>query len=517
MGMATKISSIGMWRRPALPALRVLAVGLALLGMEPAFGGSWLVEPSVSISTNYSSNMSLDATNSQSGWTTDIAPGLRINGAGARINGFLDYRRDFLSYSANSQWDRQTNRLQSFANLEAIENWFYVDASANVVQRNLLIFAPTTSAQTSAGASLGETTTYQVAPYVRGRLFNAADYLLRLDSIYCRSDDQVLLPTRINRLVGSLKSTATSGVIGWFGDFNGMTVRNDVLGSRDDTRFRAGMILPLGARAHVSLSAGRENTDFAETNKESYSTPGVGFDWSPSMQTRIAALGERRFFGNGHNVVLNHSTPMTAWRYSDVRDVAVLPTILSGFNPGSIYELMSNLLEASIPDPLERSRAVRTRLDQLGGIAPLTDASGVQTSRFYIDRFQEASVALLGRRNTVTFVISQRIQKLPDYAPMANDNFSQYDTNIRQRVGSITWLHLLTPRSDMNFGVSRITTDGLDTATTQSSQTTATATLTVRLSPKAAVAFGIRGTRGQNTLFGSFHEGAVLGSLLQRF
>lgn len=515
MGMATRVSSV-LCRHP-MPKLRAVAGVVGCLGAGVVHGGSWIVEPSINVSTNYSSNMSLDSTSPQSGWTTDIAPGLSINGAGARIKGFLDYRRDYLSYYADSRSTRQTNRLQSFVNLEAVENWLYVDASANVVQRNLLIFAPTSSTQTHAGASLGETTTYQVAPYVRGRLLNSAEYLVRLDSIYCRSDDQILLPTRVNRLVGSLKSLATSGVIGWFTDFEGMNARNDVLDSRDDTRFRAGVILPVGTRAHLSLSSGRETTDFASDSKETLSTPGVGFDWSPTSHTRIAALRERRFYGNGHNVLLSHSTPMTAWRYTDVKDIAILPTILSGFNPGSIYELMSNLLEAGIPDPLERSRAVRARMDQLGGMAPLIDVTGVQTSRLYVDRLQEASVAILGRRNTVTLVISQHTQQLPAFAPSAVDNFSQYDSHIRQRNGSLTWLHSLTPQSDMNLALVRLKTDGLASATTQSTQTIATATVTVRVSPKAAVAVGVRGTRGHNTFTGSFHESAILGSLVQRF
>ena len=501
----------------AVSVRRVAMAAIASLGGSIAYGGSWVVEPQVAVSTDYSSNMALATSSPLSGWTTDVAPGLRVNGAGARLKGFLDYKRDYLTYSANSGWNRQANQLSSFGNLEVVEKWFYVDASANIFQRNLFVFGPTSTNQLYAGAALGETKTYQVAPYIRGRLSSVAEYLVRADSIESKSNDPALVPTRVNQLVGSLKSLATSGIIGWFTDFGETRVRNDVLGTRGDDRVRGGLIVSLGARAHLSLSEGRETTDFASAEKVTASTPGVGFDWSPTQHTKIAALGERRFFGNGHNLVFMHTTPMTAWKYSDIKDFTVLPLALAGFNPGSIYELMSNLLEASIADPLERSRAVRARLDELAASAPVAGGGGLQTSRFYIDRVQEASAALLGKRNTVTLVFSQRTDQLPAFAPPAVDNFSQYDSDIRQRNATLTWLHYLTPRTTTNIAVIRTVTDGLNTGAARSKQSIAAGTVTVRVTQKTSAAIGVRETRGDNTLMGSFHEHALMGSLVQRF
>lgn len=516
MGTATR-RSLDSMRCGSAPASRLVAGIVVYLTLSTAEAGSWIIEPRANLSLDYSSNMALAATAPQRGWIGDAAFGLNVNGAGERIKGFLDYQRDFLEYSSNSQWNRQLNNLKSFANIEAAEKWLYLDVSANVVQRNLVVFAPTSVNQTNAGASLGETKTNQVAPYIRGHLFGNAEYLLRADAVDSRSDDQLLAPTRVGQLVGSVKSLANSGVIGWFTDFNRTNVRNDILDSRNDNRIRGGIVLPVGERAHLSLSEGRESTDFASQETDRLTTPGVGFDWQPSQHTKIAALGERRFYGNGHNILVHHTTAMTAWRYTDVKDIAILPLTLSGFNPGSIYELMANLLEASIADPLERSRAVRARMDQLGAAAPAIDGAGVQTSRFYIDRLQEASFAILGKRNTVTFVLSQRMQELPDFAPVAVDNFSQFDSRIRQRNGTLTWLHLLTPQTAMNLGLIRIKTDGLTTDLTQSTETIATATMTMRVAPKLSAALSLHQTRGNSSVTGSYRENALMGSVVKRF
>ena len=516
--MATDISSSSaLLSKDASRVCRAIAGLLASLGLGVAHGESWTIVPEIRVGETYSTNMALDGTSPQRGWITDLAPGIRIDGSGARVKAHLDYSREYLNYEGNSLWNRHQNQLKSLATLEAIDKWFYIDASANIVQRNLSVSGPVSADQTNAAAKLGETRTLQVAPYVRGHIFDAAEYLLRLDSIDSKSNDPALVGTRVNQLVGSLKSLATAGTIGGFGDFSATSVKNDIVGSRDDTRFRGGIVFPVGSRAHLSLSTGRETTNYASSEKETTSTPGVGFEWSPSMHTQVAALGERRFFGNGHNVLLTQRTPMTAWRYSDVKDVAILPTMLAGFNPGSIYELMSDLLEASIPDPVERAREVRTRLDQLGAAATHPEADGVQTSRFYVERLQRASVALLGQRNTLTVALSQRTQQLLSFAPNAVDSFSQFDTDIRERGASLAWLHRLTPQSTLEVAVTRLKSEGLTTANLESTQTTGVANVTIRLTPKAAVAVGARRTRGDSTVTGAIRESAVLGSLIHRF
>ena len=515
--MATAISLSTFRSRLPTWTCRTLAGFIASLGLGVAHGESWTFIPQVTAGETYSTNMALVGASPQSGWITDIAPGIRVDGAGSRVKAHLDYSRENLYYQGNSEWNRHQNLLNSLATIEAVDKWLFVDASANIVQRNLSVFGPVSVDQTNAAAKQVETRTTQVAPYIRGHVFNDAEYLLRINSIDAKSDDPTLVTTRVNQVVGSLKNLASAGAIGWLGDFSATNVKNDIVGSRDDTRFRGGLALSIGPRMHLSLSTGRETTNFNSSEKENTATPGVGLEWSPTPHTQVAALGEKRFFGTGHNLLLSHRTALTAWRYSDVKDVAILPTLLAGYNPGSISELMSDLLEASIPDPSERGREVRSRMDQIGAVANLPGGGGVQTSRFYLDRFQQASVALLGQRNTLTLLLSQRVQQLLSFAPDAVDSFSQFDTDIRERGASLAWLHRLTPVTNLNVSMARLKSEGLTTANLESNQTTATAAVTIRLTAKASASVGARRTKVDSTVSGSIRENALVGSLTQRF
>ncbi|MBK7659653.1 MAG: hypothetical protein IPJ28_11080 [Betaproteobacteria bacterium] len=42
----------------------------------------------------------------RSGWITDLTPGLRIEAAGSRVAGYLEYRLHELRYSSDSALDR---------------------------------------------------------------------------------------------------------------------------------------------------------------------------------------------------------------------------------------------------------------------------------------------------------------------------------------------------------------------------------------------------------------------------
>jgi uncharacterized protein (PEP-CTERM system associated) len=519
MSMATDTSPYSVSRDWSYAIRMAIAMlGASCAGIADA--GSWTIVPAATLGETYSSNMALTAVSEQRGLITDVAPSIRVDGVGARGRMHLDYRRDYLYYEGNSSWNRHENLLNSFSTLEAIDNWLFLDASANIVQRNLSVFGPVAVGGSNATANQVETTTVQASPYIRGRLLNIADYLVRFNSVDSRSDDPSFANTRVDQLVASVKNEATTGFIGWFADGTDTNAKNDLIGTRDDARFRVGVMLPIGSHVRLSAFGGRERTDFASDSKQTTSTPGAGVEWSPSKQLQVAALGEKRFFGNGHNLLVSYRTPMTAWRYSDVKDVQILPTLLAGYDPGAIGTLMSDLLESSIPDPLERSRTVRARLESAGTMADLPGGGGAQVSRFYIDHVQEASAAILLPRNTVTLLLRQEDQKLISFAPGVVDVFTGTgESELRQRGGSLVWVHRLTPITNFSAAASRLKSSGVSDSGLEATQDTLTATVSVRLSPKANASVGLRTTKLDSTdpKFGLIRENALVGSLTQRF
>lgn len=512
-GSATAVTND--WIHSVRIALAIVVFGSTAVARADS---SWVIEPRLILTETYSDNMALLTAAPEGGWISSLAPGIRIDGKGPRFDAFLDYRREHIFYEGFPEWKRKQNQLDSYGTLEAVEDWFFVDASANIVQRNITVFGPVSVDGLSANDNQVETRTFQIAPYVRGRVGSSADYLVRINAVDSRSDDPTLADTRVDQVVASINNRATSGTLGWFVDGSGTKVENDVIGEHDNTRFRAGLVFPLGSQIHLSASAGRETTNYASLERESTSTPGVGIEWSPSRHTQFAALREKRFFGYGHNVQFTHRTARTAWRYTDSKDASVLPTLLAGYDPGSVNTLMSDLLEASIADPEERKRAVRARMELIGAGSDLLGTGGVQTSRIYLERERSGSVAWLGVRSVFTLALTQRDQELMPFSPLASDSFDEAGGSpIRERGTSLTWLYRLTPLMTLNVALLRLRTEGLDAGTPFSTQNTQATELNIRLAPKAVASIALRRSRFEHSVTGSVDENAVTGSLTQRF
>jgi uncharacterized protein (PEP-CTERM system associated) len=499
----------------AANACRLLAVA-AVLPFGVAHCESWTIVPQVSVSETYSTNMALTSAPALEGWISDIAPGLHIEGKGARVKANLDYGRHILHYAGNPDLERNMNSLASTLNVEAIDQWLFLDASANIVQRNRSPFEAVTVDTGTPTGNLAETRTLQLSPYLRGGIPDVAAYQLRFTAIDSRSDDASLATTRVDQWTGSIGNASAGAAIGWSLDASATDVRNNVIGDRSNVRLRAGLRFELMPELHVSVSTGRERTDYATPFLERTTTPGLGLQWSPSPRTQFAIQAERRFFGTALSALLSHRTALTNWRYSDIKDVAVLPTLLSASSRGAIAELMSDLLAASIPDPAARAEAVRARLDRNGAILNQAGEGDLQTSRLFISRTREASVAMIAPRDTVTFSLAQRDQQAIGNAPGVIDSFA-LSNNIREQSASLAWIHRLTPLSTLNLATVRLRSEGLSDINLRSNQWAQTASLTFRLSPRTFVSLGARTIRFDSTINGAFRENAVAISLTQRF
>jgi uncharacterized protein (PEP-CTERM system associated) len=475
------------------------------------------VAPRITATEVYSSNRTLTGTSGDGGWITNLAPGININSSGARIKGYLDYQLNGYYYMGDSDFRDSQHQLNSFVNVEAVDNWLYVDALATIFQRQQSLFGPVAVSSGTGIGNQGESRFGQLSPYIRGRAFSFADYLVRASVIESQSDVQSVSNTRVNQLLGSLGNQATAGTIGWFGDANVTQVSNDVIGDRDNERARWGLVIPLTAQLHLSLSDGRERTNYVSDTRETTATPGIGLHWSPNVRTEFVGVRERRFFGLGHSFQFSHRTRLLALRYSDVKDVSILPTLPSGVYRGSIYDLMSDLLAASVPNPDERAIAVRARVDQIGPASSMSESGGATTSRLFLDRTRQVSAATIGVRNIVTVIVRRRDEQLLSVvAPGVADDFS-LAPDLRERGATLSWLYRLTPTSDIRFASTRLKRDDYGVAGLWLDQTSNSASISFRLNPKAVTSFGLYRTRTDSSIRGLIWESAAAASLTQQF
>lgn len=491
-----------------------LVVTIPCFGL--AYGESLTIVPEVNLSETYSTNMALSTGPSAHGWISDLAPGLHINATGSRIKANLDYRLDSLHYENHSELSHNLNSLMSNAAIEAIDKWLFIDTSANIVQRKQSVFAESAIDATNASANRSETRTIQFSPYIRGQVSDVAAYQMRFNSIDSRSTDASLANTTITQLSGQVKNASSGAAIGWSINGDASKVRNAVIGNLDSAYLSGALTLAVMPQLHLSISDGAENTNSSGAGMQTNTTPGVGLEWSPSPRTQLAAQEEKRFFGTAHDLILNHRTAWTNWRFSDQKDASNLAAILAGSSQGAVMDLMSQLLTSSIPNPAARADAVRARFEQSGANLNQDGVSAVQSSRQTINRTREASVALIGVRNMVTLSITRLDQQAIGNATGATDSFSLSD-NIRQQGGNLSWALRVTPLTNISFATGRVQITGLNASNLNSTQSSYTTTLTHSLGPKTVVSLGGRIIKFDSTVNGIAHEYAAVATLTMRF
>jgi uncharacterized protein (PEP-CTERM system associated) len=468
----------------------------------------------VTATESYSDNVALVADGlAKPGWVTGLAPGIRADLSGARVKGFLDYRLNYNSYSSESRLDGTQRFLKSFAQVEAVEELVFVDARADITQQNRSPFgAAVTPGLPTASSNRVQTTSYQVAPYIRGGFSDLASYRLRLEETSVRADEIVLPKTRTTQWTGRVGSASPSVKLGWSVDVKALNLRNQVAGTLEDSHIRGSVIYAINPQIHVSVSEGHETTDFAGPSRRRTNTPGAGLDWTPSVRTRLSAVYEKRFFGDGHSVIFSHRTPLTAWRVVSNKDAAVLPAQLARTNAGSLESLVSDLWTSAIPDREAREEAVRRRLEETGIPGASALSSNFVSGRPFISRNDAASFAFLGAINTATLTIVRQEQR--SFGVRVTGEGGSADEDFRQRGVNANLAHKLSPLTTLTLVATSLRTEGLTVTARQSTQHFYSLFLSTRIGPRTSASLGLRrAVFNSSTELGSYRENVVFGSV----
>lgn len=488
------------------------------LGAAPAAAQApeWRITPSVAFTATYADPLELPPAPGRSGWILDIAPGLAILHAGPRLLVDLDYRLHNLYHPGESRLDEREQRLRAFARLEAVDDFLFFDARGDIVQqaRNAAQFVPTGGIPL-ARADRVETGVYQLSPHIRGVLGGMALYAVRYNVATIRPDDDALPDTRVSEWTARLRNESASARLGWSLEGDALEVHTDARGTLRDSRLRAGLRYAIMPGLHVSATAGRETTEFAGPGQRSGSTHGAALEWVPGVRTQLAAIYEDRFFGAAHAVAFRHRTPRTAWRLTASREAAVLPALLAAGRGGSIESALADLAPPTLRDPDARSREARRELEAAGISATSVPTGGFLEAQPLLHEIVRASVALLGKRNTVTFEAARHDQKpLPGAVPFATTVTA---AEVRQDGLAANWAVHLTPLMAVNLGVTWLRTEGRAVLPFETRQHEAVVQLTRRLAPKATAAFGVRHARFESSIPGAgFSRGAVFLTLTIR-
>ena len=486
-----------------------------LASLSNSYADVWKIAPEVTLTETFTDNAALvPASSAQNSWVTEVTPSLHIEHLGSRVSVLLDYRLRSTYYLNQTRLNSSQNFLNAASTFEAVENWLYVDARSSITQQNRSAFDSVQLQNTSLGSNRVETNTYQISPYIRGRFADAAIYQLRLTGTETRTNDAAFPDTKTTEWIGVVTNTANGSRWGWLVSGNALQIRNNDLGSKQDNRIRASAIYAVDRQLKFSVIGGYERSDFASANARATNTAGAGVEWLPTDRTKFSAMRERRFFGDAYNLLFTHRTALTAWKFVTTKDVVVLPNTLTTVTPGSVYELLYDVLSTSIPDPAARTEAVRRRLQESASVENGNFSSAFLTFRPFVSQKREGSVALLGARNTITLTFGRREQR--DIASTIPNPLLQ-NTDVLQHNWNLSWAHRLSPVSTVTAVVSRLKTESLSLLQTESKQRAESIVFTTRLSPKTSASLAWRRVHFDNTVLTSYLENALAGTILMRF
>jgi uncharacterized protein (PEP-CTERM system associated) len=472
--------------------------------------------PEIGIGATYTDNVELSPTAPANSWITALTPSLRVLRNGPRLDFSLDYRLQARTYTSASRLNETQNFLNSNLSLEAIDRFLFVNARASITQENRSAFAAASSSDSaSSNANRVETRTYQLSPYVRGNFGAAAAYQLQFNGTQTETELATFPLTRTIEWVGRVRNAAAAKV-GWRVDGSSVTIRNQIIGERVDSRASGTAIFAIDPQVNVSLIAGAEQTDFATPDKRTKATYGGGLEYSPSPRTQFVAIYEKRFFGTAQNLLATHRTPRTAWRVSSIKDVTLLPNQLAGTPASSTSLLLNDLLVASIPDPAARQEAVRRRFEDTGSTSAGESIGGFLVERPFVNRVDSASATILGIRNTIAADISRTERRSLDGGPVSLASAGA-SRDIKQDRANIAWTYRLTPFSSMTLTVSELRSRGMGSLEPSTKEQFESLFFTTRLGQRAFASLGARHRKFSGIAATAYSENAFVASFNYRF
>lgn len=493
------------------------------LGGKQGGKPAWFIEPRLTLKETFTDNGSL----SQSGGggkadqITEISPGIRLQGRSARLKAYFDYSLSQIYYAQSSHADRTRNALTTTGTLEALENWLFVDFNGSISQQTISAFGTQSTSDASLNSNSTETTTYALSPYIQGRLGGGADYTMRYRWATTDTQSSRVSGNTVETWSANLRGDTGLASFGWALDATSSTADYSSGRRIEADRLYGTLIWRLDPQFRLRFTAGREADNYITLDKESRSTHGYGFDWSPTTRTSISAFRDKRAFGNGHSFSFNHRTPSSAWRFTDTRDIQ-LNSLAGTASLGTAYDLMYALTGSMVADPSDEGlRALlTTALLSAYGISPTSViSSGFLANQAFMQRKRELAFTLLGSRNSLTFMASQsRRESLSVQSlELLADDFRLANV-INQRVFSVNWSHRLTAESTVNAVASKTDTSGNSSAagTLHTTQKTLTVNFSTRLGAKTTASLGLRRAEFDSES-NPYTENAVTGTLTTRF
>jgi len=308
----------------ALPFL-VLAYAPAALALD------WRFEPNVSASATYTDNANSSATNPQDALILTVTPGFSLRSEGSRrVQASLQYGLTAVSRFGEDNSNDLYHRLSAVGNAELVEDFLFIDGSANISQELISLLGPTADAETN-DSNRSTVGTYSISPYIQQRFGTFANALVRYTASGAIFENNTAADSSVNSLAAGLSSGTRFNDLSWALDYSIRKAENrnaTTAAANSDTTFErasATVGYALTRQFRVFGTVGEDKNEYLSTSGTDGSFYSAGFGWSPTRRTSVEASAGKRYFGDTFSFSGSHRTRMTRWTvryYEDVSDIS---------------------------------------------------------------------------------------------------------------------------------------------------------------------------------------------------
>lgn len=480
------------------------------------------IKPRIALTETWSDNVAVSGgqNGKESGFITQLAPGIRVDARTARLKAYFDYSLTGQFYSTSSGSSRTQNALNTFGTLEAVSNWLFLDFSGIIAQQAISAFGPQSPSNANLNNNSTETSTYRLSPYIRGQLAGIVEYSLRYNWSTTQANASAASNTELSDWAGQLRGSTPFQNLKWSVDATQQTSSYSQGRTSEAERLYVTATYTIVPQFRISMSGGSESNNYASQNMVNHSTYGYGFDWNPTERTDISAFKESRFFGDGHRYSFSHRFPLSSIRYTDTKNVSVLPNQFATVGLGTVSDFLYPLffqicsqnpqISSQYPD---LDTCAKAGLSQLPISPNAQVTSDFLRSQATLQRSQQLAMAFQGVRNTLTVMVN-RSQSQSMLAFMAvNDDFSQNNTSsIRQRGISVNLSHRLSGLTNLSIMASRQESTGSGSSNLKAKTAMYQANLSSPLGAKTTGSISVRRTEFDSTT-NPYTENAIIGTV----
>jgi len=470
------------------------------------------VMPRVSVSETLTNNVNLSSTDRKSEQITEVSPGVNVSVNSARLKTYFDYALNHVNYAQGTSDAKNQNALTTFGTFEAVDNRAFIDFAGSITQQALSPFGPLSNSNTAVNSNQAEYTAYSVSPYLRGELGRFASYDARYS--YAVSGSDASANTVNNDATVNLRNASAFGNLGWTAAVSRQRVDFNEGRNTEADNVSLGLTYRVNPQLNLSANAGRESSNYHSLEKTNYNTGSVGLNWQPSERTTLSALTGRRSFGNTHSLSFEHRSARTVWRFTDSQDVTTSPNQAGLGSVGTAFDLFDAQFVGIESDPIARAQLVNNFL-QSYGISPTASVVGeFLLAAASQQRRQDLSFALLGVRDTVTFLLTRTQTSRIDTITNAIDSLTNNDV-VTQEGFSVNYSHRLTPDASLGMLLSRQNTSG-STSAQASTLTSVSVNLSTRFGRRTSGTVSVAHNKHDNQA-SPYTETALRGSLNMQF